>query len=131
VNPDGLGDHLEAGFIQLSKGDLKAALEEIDKEIDEEQKSLGHAIVYFQLGRKDEANSVLAKLEEKYAAQDAMDIADIHAFRREDDAAIQWLNRAYNNHETNLVFIKTDPFLKTLRSDSRLKSLLRKMKLPE
>jgi len=131
VDPAAPGNHLEAGFIQLSIGDLKASLEEIDEEVDEQQRILGHAIIYFQLGRKDEANSELVKYEEKYGAQDAVGVADIYAFRGDDDIAVQWLNRAYDNHEVDLAFVKTDPFLKTLQSHSRFRSLLRKMKLPE
>jgi adenylate cyclase len=131
LNPSGFGIHAEAGFIQMSKGDLKAAMEEIDKEVDDEQKDVGHVIINFKLGRNDEANLELAKLETKYGAQNATDIADIHAFRHEDDAAFQWLTRAFNNHEQDLLYIKMDPFLKTLHSDPRFKSLLRRINLPE
>jgi hypothetical protein len=40
------------------------------------------------------------------------------------------LDRAYAQHDGGLIFIKIEPLLKNLRSDSRFAALLKKLKLP-
>jgi len=55
----------------------------------------------------------------------------VYAFRRENDRALEWLNRAYEARDEDLYFIKGDPLLKNLEGDPRYKAFLRKMNLPE
>jgi len=39
----------------------------------------------------------------------------------------EWLNRGYEEHACCLVWLKTDPMMKNLRSDPRYKEILKKM----
>jgi tetratricopeptide (TPR) repeat protein len=61
----------------------------------------------------------------------AFDIASDYAELGDKEQAFQWLNTAYQEHETGLVFLKTDPSLDSLRSDRRFAELVRKVGLPQ
>ena len=56
-------------------------------------------------------------------------IADVYAFRSEADPAFAWLERAYEKHDPELVYLKPDPFLKSLQGDPRWETLLRRIGL--
>jgi hypothetical protein len=58
-------------------------------------------------------------------------VAEARAFRGEPDQAFEWLVKAYEARDPDLMFIKDDPLLGTLRGDPRYKALLRRMHLPE
>jgi serine/threonine-protein kinase len=61
----------------------------------------------------------------------AYEIAQIHAYRGEADAAFEWLQRSYRTHNSKVLSVKTDPLLRSLRGDRRFKTLLVKLSLPE
>jgi hypothetical protein len=55
----------------------------------------------------------------------------VHAYRGEPDAALTWLERAYEQRDSGMVFLKVDPLLRDLHSNPRFRALMRKMNLPE
>ncbi len=57
-------------------------------------------------------------------------LALVHAALGERDRAFAFLRRAYDVRQEELIYIKTDPDLKPLRSDPRFAELLRRIKLP-
>lgn len=61
----------------------------------------------------------------------AFQIAEAHAFLGETDAALDWLERAYRQHDAGLSMIKGDPLLRRLAGDPRHAALLRRLRLPE
>jgi Flp pilus assembly protein TadD len=83
-------------------------------------------------GRKAEAVKVLGELEElskrKYVR--ASDFAAICGSLGRRDKAFQWLDKAYQEHEIQLVSLKTAWDLDPLRSDPRFQDLLRRMNFP-
>jgi hypothetical protein len=58
-------------------------------------------------------------------------IAEVHAFRGEDDLAFECLQRAYAQRDSGVVSIKGDRLMRGLVDDPRYKAFLRKLKLPE
>ena len=58
------------------------------------------------------------------------DLAIVYARLGEKDRALACLNKAYEEHEAWLVWIKVAPFYDTLRSDPRFTELVRKVGLP-
>jgi hypothetical protein len=44
------------------------------------------------------------------AEESASDVARVYAFRREADLALSWLDRAYQQRDVDLYYIKGDPF---------------------
>jgi tetratricopeptide (TPR) repeat protein len=54
-------------------------------------------------------------------------IAVIHAGLGEKDIAFEWLKRGCEERACCMIYLKTDPVMKNLRSDPRYKEILRKM----
>lgn len=92
---------------------------------------LGAALAEHALGDAGASRRALDELKARYAAGLAYQIAEVHAFRGEADAAFQWLDTAYAQHDGGLATIKYDPFLKSLRGDPRYAAMLRKLGLQE
>ena len=93
--------------------------------------SLGHA--YAVSGNKVEAQRVLAELKDmsqrRYVSP--YSVATIYAGLGEKEQAFQWLEKASDEQNTELVFLKVDPRLDPLRSDPRFQELLRKVGFPQ
>ena len=123
--------HYDLGLSLLLNGTLADALEEIQQETAVEGRLSGLAVVYQALHRTKDANEALARLETDHASDGAMDIARVHAFRGQKDAAFKWLDRAYTQRDTELFLVKGDPLLRSLAGDPRYGAFLRKMTLPE
>jgi hypothetical protein len=57
--------------------------------------------------------------------------AQMYAVRGDADQAFEWADRAYEQRDAGLTWIKIDPDFRRLRGDARFKALLRKLKLPD
>jgi tetratricopeptide (TPR) repeat protein len=57
------------------------------------------------------------------------EIALVHAGLKENDKALDWLERAYNDRSYHMIYIKIDPRLDPLRADPRFQQLLRRIGL--
>jgi tetratricopeptide (TPR) repeat protein len=57
-------------------------------------------------------------------------VACVQAWRGERDAAIDWLERAYDVHARNFLHLKTYHCWRKIRDDPRFAALLRKVNLP-
>jgi hypothetical protein len=101
--------------------------------------TLGFAIIYYAMGRKAESDAAVVAAEREYALHPASKfwnsgavwIACAHAYRSEVDQALAWLDRAYEQRDFGLVYLKGSQLLKNIERDARYKVFLRKMKLPE
>ena len=91
----------------------------------------GLASVYHAMGRKAESDAALARVTKERGGDVAFEIAQAHAYRGEADQAFAWLDRAYDQKDVELYWIKGDRLLKSLEQDPRYKAFLRKMNLPE
>jgi TolB-like protein/Flp pilus assembly protein TadD len=90
--------------------------------------------IYALAGRRSDALKVLTQLKElnKHAFVDHYNLAMVYAGLGDKDQAFAALERAYEQHSTNLAFLKADPFWNdAVRSDPRYKDLLRRMGLPQ
>jgi hypothetical protein len=57
-------------------------------------------------------------------------IALIYAGLGEMDKALAWLERAFAERSTWMLYLKVDPWLDSLRSEPRFQDLLRRMNFP-
>jgi TolB-like protein/DNA-binding winged helix-turn-helix (wHTH) protein/Tfp pilus assembly protein PilF len=90
------------------------------------------AHVYASEGNVEAAREMLNRLEKEspgsYVSPYALALA--HTALGEYDRAFQYLARAYDLRQEELIYIKTDPDLKPLRSDPRFAELVRRIRLP-
>jgi TolB-like protein len=89
------------------------------------------AAVQHSLGRTQDSQRALDELITTEAQHGAYQIAEVYAWRGEKDQAFAWLERAHEQRDGGLPYLKTDALLASLRDDPRYAALLRKMKLPE
>jgi len=123
--------HWYLGPILLARDDREGALLAMQQETTEGARQAGLAIAYYALGRKTESDAALARAIKEHADLFAFEIAAAYAFRGESDSAMHWLERAYTQKDSGLVYVKVDLPLKSLEGDPRFKAFLRKMNLPE
>ena len=90
---------------------------------------LGYA--YAAAGRKGEAREVLRDLTGRSGRRYVSPylIATIHAGLGENDRALTWLERAYEERDYLLVMLRIDPRLDGLRADPRFTDLVRRVGL--
>lgn len=112
-------------------GRLDDALVEANKESDEMSRLAATAIIYWAQHRKPESDAALKLCVERYGQFAYMQIAEIYAYRGETDAAFQWLDRAYREHDNGVVNIRSDPLLRNLHQDPRYQAFLVPMKLAD
>ena len=90
---------------------------------------MGVALAQFARGSQQESDEALRELIERYADDNAFQIAQACAYRREFDLSFLWLERAYEQHAAELCQVKWDPLLRNLRGDQRWHAFLDKMGL--
>ena len=92
---------------------------------------LGHAFAVAK--RTPEARAILNQLLEESKKQYVAPfyIAQVYAGLGENEKAMDWLEKAYDDRSNGLVFLKVDPELDPLRSSPRFKDLQRKMHFPD
>ena len=81
-------------------------------------------------GRRDAAHQVIARLKELAGTRfvPAYDLALVHAALGERDAAIEWLQRAYDERYGPLVFLRVDPDIDGVRGDPRFDALVARIR---
>ncbi len=75
------------------------------------------------------AETLAARSKRTYVQ--AMQIAKLYAHAGEKDRALDWLEKAYQERESRLVYLGVVPEWDPLRDDPRFQDLLRRMNLPE
>ena len=127
--PDRHGAHALLGDAHLLQGRADAALAEYEKEVDPAGRLAGRAMAQHLRGDRAASEAALRELVAKYGDQAKL-IAEVHAYRGEADQAFTWLDRAFRNHDSDLVYLKPAPFLSRLHDDPRWGALLEKIGLP-
>jgi tetratricopeptide (TPR) repeat protein len=88
---------------------------------------------YVTAGKKAEAQKVLEDLQRpaqqsRYGS--TLALARIYAASGQKDQALKWLRKACDERESQVIFLKVDPTLDNLRSDTRFTQILKDMGLP-
>jgi len=135
LDKDFMRTHLRMGLAYVQQGRYHEALTEYNKALeiagDTPQIRAHIAHVLAISGKRSEALIELAKLQERAKRQyvPPYDIALIYVGLGENDKAFAWLEKAYDDHSTEMIYFKVDPLLAPLHSDPRYQNLLRRMKL--
>ena len=88
-------------------------------------------LVYAIGGRAREARKIAEDLERHEPRwQLAPDLAGIYAFLGDSDESLRWLEEAYEERVSSLVFLGDEPCFENLHGDPRFTDLLRRIGLP-
>jgi TolB-like protein/DNA-binding winged helix-turn-helix (wHTH) protein len=136
LDPDYALAHWYRGLAYEQKKMYPEALREIGRAKDllprnaVVQCDIGH--VYAVSGDKGNAEKVIAALKEESAHRyvNAYELALIYVGLRQNDQAFKSLDRAFREHSDMLVYLKVDPRLDSIRSDSRFADLMRRVGVP-
>jgi TolB-like protein/Tfp pilus assembly protein PilF len=118
------------GIVLLMRGRAAEALAAMQQIRNERMRTRGLASVYHALDRRAESDAALTWLAREHAHDDALGIAQAHAFRGELEDALRWLDRAYAQKDAGIHHIKGDPLLRGLAGDARYQAFLRRLKIP-
>ncbi len=135
LDKDFMRTHLRLGLAYVQERRYQEALVEYNKALeiagDTPQINAHIAHVLAVSGKKTEALTALAKLQELAQRQyvPPYDIALIYLGLGDKEKAFEWLEKAYSDHSTEMIYFKVDPMFAPLGSDPRYESLLRRMHL--
>jgi TolB-like protein/tetratricopeptide (TPR) repeat protein len=95
-------------------------------------KAAALAHTYAVTGQSARALDILNELKVKadQGYQLSYLIAGVYAGFRDHEHAFEWLNKAYNQRDDQLTWLRVDPYIDELRSDPRLAELMHRMGLP-
>jgi serine/threonine protein kinase len=117
--------------LELVEGRASQALATTQQITDPGWRTYCLAVTEHALNHERESKQALDQLIDKYAQQGAFQIAEAYAWRGDRDKALEWLERAYSQHDSAMPDIKFTPMLSSLRADPRYRAIVRKMNLPE
>ncbi|MFQ5946330.1 MAG: tetratricopeptide repeat protein, partial [Anaerolineae bacterium] len=136
LDPEFLQARLWFGRPYLQKGMFAEALEELQQAVELSSGStislavLGHA--HAAAGNTDEAHAILEDLmkraEERYLP--SYWIALVYVGLEDKDRAFEWLDRAFQERSSWLVWSNVEPRFDVLRDDPRFDALIRRMGFP-
>jgi serine/threonine-protein kinase len=116
-------------LVAIQRGDKETALREAQLEPDESYRRFELAVAQYARGDRTAADAALADLIANHQGLDYQ-VAQVYAVRGEKEKAFEWLQIAFDNHDTGMLALLVDPLLNSLRDDPRYKNLLTKMAFP-
>ena len=95
------------------------------------QSDIGH--LYAVSGNKSEAEKTIARLKQESTRTyvNLYELALIYIGLGQNDQAFDWLEKAYRERSDQLIYLKVDPRLDPIRSDSRFADLVRRVGIPD
>jgi serine/threonine-protein kinase len=130
LQPTAAGSHRWQVAVAIHRGDGEAALHEAQLEPNEGFRHFELALAHYARHDRPAADAALAELIDKDRNVLAYQIAEVYAWRGETDKAFEWLQVAFDNHDTGMLSLLIDPLMRGLHHDARHNGLLAKIGLP-
>ena len=130
LQPTGAANHRWQVLVAIQREDGKAAMREAQLEGNEGYQRFEFGLAYYASGNRPAADAALAELISKDGDFLAYQIAEVYAWRGENDKAFEWLQISFDNHDTGTLSLLIDPLLRGLHKDARYEALLAKIGLP-
>jgi TolB-like protein/predicted Ser/Thr protein kinase len=128
LNPGFPVGHGVLGMAYTGKAMYKEAIAAFEKVVSlRPGPEVGLGVAYARAGRTRDARTVAADLER---ANNPMGAAVVYGLLGDKDLAFRLLEAAYEERDSNIPWIQSDPNLRTLSDDPRFGDLLRRMNLP-
>lgn len=127
MDPDFIFMYFDLGRVYLKEEMYEEALAEFQKD----SLDLWIGITCALMGRKDEAQQILNNLKErsKHTYVSNYFLSLLCFALDEKDQGFKYLMKAYENHNSWLMFLKIEPLFDTVRSDPRFIALLKEIRL--
>jgi tetratricopeptide (TPR) repeat protein len=115
----------EIGFLELARGRAEKAASYLDST------EPAYALVLAKLGRKGEAREMLSALRDLQSSEyvSPLDFATVYGGLGEIDAALGEVERAFEERDAALVYLRTQPGLAPLRSEPRFQDILKRLRI--
>ena len=137
IEPNFSGAHALLGWVYEKTGMYEAAIRELEESsrLDPSPpwRPAGLAHAYALGGRRDEALKALAKLKEMRGKSytSAYYIVEIYGALDDKDHALEWLEKAYDERDSGMAYLKIEDRLENLLPDPRFQDLPRRMRFPQ
>ncbi|GAH00591.1 unnamed protein product, partial [marine sediment metagenome] len=91
------------------------------------------AIAYYHLGKNKRSHDLIKEIESSHQSGDSsyFSLAMIYAQMGSIDAAFEWLQKAYMNHEVSMFRLNVEPYFEPLYNDPRWQEMLDKVGFPK
>jgi TolB-like protein/Tfp pilus assembly protein PilF len=121
--------YLQKGQTEEAIADLRAVLATVGRK-PEVEAELGHALAV--AGRRAEARALLAGLMQPWPGRyvSPYSVALVHAGLGDQEQALAWLEKAYDERSDYMPFLGLEPMLDSLRSAPRFDALARRVGVP-
>ena len=129
LQPTGAASRRWQVLVAIQRGDNETALREAQSEPDESYRRFEIALAQYARGDRKAADAALADLIANGRGLDYQ-VAQVYAVRGEKEKAFQWLQIAFDNHDTGMLALLVDPLLRSLSDDPRYKNLIARMAFP-
>jgi serine/threonine-protein kinase len=126
LNSRGAGINQQWSILCLLQGRNVRALELAEREPARPFDLLGIACARHAMGEREASDAALAEMIADYANDSAYQVAEVHAWRGERDAAFEWLERACVQRDPGIVSAFIDPLLRGIHGDPRWMTLMKK-----
>jgi TolB-like protein/DNA-binding winged helix-turn-helix (wHTH) protein/lipopolysaccharide biosynthesis regulator YciM len=136
MDPNFIPAHFSLAGVYEDQQNWPQALEEYKKVIavspSDPTGLAGAGFVYARLGQKDEARKIIAQLVEisKKHYVSSLQVASVFAGLGDASSAMLWLEKAYQQRESQMPFLSSDDHFESLHQDPRYQNLLKRMNLP-
>lgn len=124
LSPGRVLAHTLIGKAYLQKGDPEAALAEMEQASLEVARLMGVSMAQHALGNSEKSDAALIELIEKYETTYPLGVANVMAFRGDNDGAFEWLAKATQYGQVLLGEIVVSPEFRELRRDPRWQPFL-------
>ena len=130
--------HQTLGWVYLHSGKQEEAIREFQNALQlsgtaDADLQLDLGIAYAVTGKRDEARRILAKLENLHeqGGVPSGSVGILHGALGESNEAFAWLEKAYEERDPQLTYIKAGRRFEPLRKDPRFKELVHRVGLPD
>jgi TolB-like protein/Tfp pilus assembly protein PilF len=130
LQPTAATSHRWQVMIAVLRGDGETALREAQREPDASYRRFEVALAHYARGDRAAADAALTELIAQDRNVAAYQVAQVYAWRGETEKAFEWLQIAFDNHDTGMLSLLIDPLFRGLHHDARFNRLLVKTGLP-
>ena len=128
LNSNGLNNEYFNALMFNNQFDKAKA--EMEKEPTEIYKLKKSVIYYYKTGNKSESDKYISQLLAMNIERPYL-LATIYAWGNEADKTMEWLEKAYQFMDKELVYVKVEPVFDFLKKDNRFLEFIKRMDFPE